>query len=147
MAASDPAVAETKSSVPLALISGLAASLVGAVVWAAVTVTTEMQIGWMAVGVGFLVGFAVGRFNYSGKALFGGIGATLALFGCLLGNLFSLLGFVGKNENIALGEVMSVVDWSRVPGAMAESFSAMDLLFYGIAIYQGYKFGVRPRQS
>jgi hypothetical protein len=144
-----PAQAATpnKSNLPLAVMAGAIASLVGAVVWAVVTVATEMQIGWMAVGVGFLVGFAVGRFNYSGQAHFGFIGAALALSGCLLGNVLSLLGFAASQENVSFVQVLSVVDWGKVPGAMADSFSPMDILFYGIAIYQGYKFGLKPRQA
>ena len=37
-------------------VGGLLAALLGAGIWAGVTVATEYQIGWMAVGIGFLVG-------------------------------------------------------------------------------------------
>ena len=40
-------------------LAGLAAAMLGAGVWAAVTVLTEYQIGWMAVGIGVLVGFSM----------------------------------------------------------------------------------------
>jgi hypothetical protein len=68
-------------------LAGLAAAIVGAVIWAVITVTTDHQIGWMALGVGALVGFAL-RIGNGGKA-FGILGALFALFGCVLGNYFS----------------------------------------------------------
>src|SRR5713101_3491857 len=40
--------------------AGLAAAIIGAIIWAVVTVTTKYQIGWMALGVGALIAFASG---------------------------------------------------------------------------------------
>ena len=47
-------------------LAGLAAAIIGAIIWAVVTVTAKYQIGWMAVGVGVLVGFAL-RIGKGGK--------------------------------------------------------------------------------
>lgn len=135
---------EAQPNLGLAVAAGLAASLVGAVVWAVVTVSTEMQIGWMAVGVGFLVGFAVGYFNPQRSPIFGYVGAILALVGCLLGNVFSILGFASSQEHISLLRAFEAVD---IPSRMSAGFSPIDLLFYGIAIYEGYKFSVKGRRA
>ena len=43
----------------VAVLAGAVAALVGAAVWAAITVATNWQIGFMAIGIGFLVGFYV----------------------------------------------------------------------------------------
>ncbi|MEJ2510629.1 MAG: hypothetical protein P8Y72_03430 [Anaerolineales bacterium] len=43
----------------LGIIGGAIGGLLGAVVWAAVTYLTEYQIGWLALGVGYLVGIGV----------------------------------------------------------------------------------------
>ena len=67
-----------KNNNPLAIIGGLIAALVGAAIWAAITVETGYQIGYMAVGVGFLVGFAVRIFGKGTTQAFGIIGAVLA---------------------------------------------------------------------
>ena len=66
--------------------AGLAAAIIGAIIWAVVTVTTKYQIGLMALGVGALVGFAM-RIGNGGKS-FSILAALLAFFGCILGNLF-----------------------------------------------------------
>ena len=49
----------SQQNFPAAVVAGFAGGTVGAIVWAVITVATDYQIGWMAVGVGFLVGFAV----------------------------------------------------------------------------------------
>ena len=43
-----------EQSLALGVVGGAVGALVGAAVWAAVTVATNSQIGFMAVGVGFL---------------------------------------------------------------------------------------------
>ena len=63
----------------MALVAGGASSLVGAIIWAAVTVATEYQIGWMAVGVGALVGFTVRLAGKGIEKIYGYIDAGLAL--------------------------------------------------------------------
>jgi hypothetical protein len=135
----------SQNNVPLAILAGLAAAVVSAGIWAAVTVATKFQIGWMAVGVGFLVGYAV---RWGGKGttpVFGVIGAALALLGCLLGNLLSTCGFAANEYELSFWTVL----WRVVanPSVIGELFKAtfqpMDLLFYGIAVYEGFRFSVR----
>jgi len=40
-------------------------------------------------------------------------------------------------------QTLSQIDWSLVPSLLVETGSPIDLLFYGIAIYEGYKFSFR----
>jgi hypothetical protein len=131
-----------RQSLAFAIIAGIAAAIIGGIAWAVVTLTTEYQIGYMAVGVGFLVGFAVRLGNGSTK-IFGYVGAVLALLGCVLGNLFTLIGYHARAEKIDVLTALSSIDLSKVPEAMASTFNPMDLLFYGIAIYEGYRFSQR----
>ncbi len=133
---------KNQQNLPLALAAGFGAAIISAIVWAAVTVSTEYQIGWMAVGVGFLVGFAV-RLGKGIDKIFSFTGALLALLGCILGNLFSLMGFVAKNEEMNVLSVIGILDYSKMPSLMVETSSPMDLLFYGLAVYGGYKYSLR----
>jgi hypothetical protein len=132
-----------EQNLPVAVIGGFASAVAGAIIWAMITVATGYQIGYMAVGVGFLVGFAV---RFSGKGLdniYGIIGAAFALFGCLLGNFLSVVGFIAEAEGMDYFEVLTVLDFAFIPDLMIETFSPMDLLFYAIAVYEGYKFSFR----
>jgi len=132
-----------EQSLGLAIVGGLAAAVVGAAMWAVVTLATGLQIGWMAVGVGFLVGGAVRLIGKGMAKPFGYLGATLSLLGCLLGNLLSLCAIVGQQEGMSLSLVLLNLDPMAIPGAMVATFQPMDVLFYGIAVYEGYRFSLR----
>jgi hypothetical protein len=132
-----------EQNLPMGIASGAGAAIGGAAVWALVTVGTGYQIGWMAVGVGFLVGYSIRFFGKGLDNVFGVIGGAFALVGCLLGNFFSLVGFAAKSENVDVISILFSIDYSLVPDIMIEAFSPMDLLFYGIAIYEGYRFSIR----
>jgi len=126
-----------------AVLAGVASALVGAGLWAGLTIAIEYQIGWMAIGVGFLVGFSVRLVGKGVDRLFGIIGATFALLACATGNLLSVCGMVAGAENMAFLEVLSRLDLAIIAELMMASFSPIDLLFYGIAIYEGYKLSFR----
>jgi antitoxin component YwqK of YwqJK toxin-antitoxin module len=126
-----------------AIIGGILAALVSAALWAVITVAAKYQIGYMAIGVGFLVGFGVRFFGSGIDKKFGFLGAVLALLGCLMGNLLSQIGFYAKEQSMGFLEVINLLDFTYIPAILAESFSPMDLLFYGIAIYAGYRFAFR----
>lgn len=122
------------------LAAGAVAALVGAVIWAVVTDVTGYQIGFMAIGVGFIVGYAV---RVAGKGIdqsFGFMGAVLALLGCVVGNAFAVIGIVASQQNIPYSDL---VDLSIIVNLMTLTFSPMDLVFYAIAIYEGYKLSFR----
>lgn len=52
--------AETENpNTPMAILAGLFAAILAGVVWYAFTVLTNYQVGYIAIGVGFLIGFAV----------------------------------------------------------------------------------------
>jgi hypothetical protein len=131
-----------EQSLLVALFAGIAGAIVGALAWAAVTIVTEYQIGYMAIAVGFIVGYAVRLGNGIDK-VFGILGAVLSLFGCVLGNMFSLIGFVSKQEHLSLVATIARLDYSKIPGLVTATFSVMDLVFYAIAVYEGYRFSFR----
>lgn len=124
-------------------LGALAAALLGAVAWAVVTIATGYQIGYMALAIGLLVGFANRFFGKGIELKFGITGALLALVGCLLGNVLSIVGFAATQFGMGYFEALTQIDYSLLPVAMEETFSPVDLLFYGIAMYEGFKFSFR----
>ncbi len=127
----------------MGLLGGVLAAAVGAAVWAVVTVFTGYQIGFMAIGVGLLVGFAVRLFGKGIDKSFGIAGAVLALLGCLAGNLLTTCIFISRQEQVDLLEVFMSLDPMLVVQLFKVTFSPIDLLFYGIAVYEGYQFSFR----
>jgi hypothetical protein len=139
---------ETGSNLLLGLIGGGIAMLVSAIVWGAVTYFTEYQIGWIAVGVGFLVGTAVRFFGKGRSAIFGIISAALALLGCVLGNLMFYSGVIARENEISFFEVFFflLVNPSALFEVFTLAFDFMDLLFYGLAAWVGYTTAMETRQ-
>lgn len=123
--------------------AGAAAALLGAVAWAVLTVLTGYQIGWMAVGIGFLVGLAVRYFGKGVDTSFAVVGAVLSLAGCVLGNVLSIYGFASKELEIPLSEVFGRIEPGLLFQILKDTFSPIDLLFYGIAVYEGWKLSQR----
>ena len=65
---STESAAPAASNLPPGVVAGLGAAIVGAAIWAAITAATDYQIGFMAIGVGFLAGFAVRLVQASAKS-------------------------------------------------------------------------------
>lgn len=128
------------------VILGAVACIVGAVAWALVSVSTGYQIGYMAIGVGLLVGIAM-RQGKGVTPVFGIIGASLALVSCVLGDFFSIIGFIAKDYEMSFMDVLLEVDYKEVFGAMMENLASMTVVFYGIAVYEGYKLSLREQKQ
>ena len=127
-----------------AVIGGSLLAFICALIWAAITVSTEYQIGFMAVGVGLVVGIGIRYFGAGIDKIFGYVGALLALIACLLGNLFSQVGFIAAAQQLGYFETLTYLDPGIIFLVLQESFNPIDLLFYGIAVYEGYRFAFRP---
>lgn len=130
----------------LAVGAGITAAVVSAALWAIITITIKYQIGWMAIGVGFLVGFAISYAGGSGVS-FRILGAVLALLGCVAGNFLSIVAFGSAQEHISLFEGLARVDYAKVGAVMWDSLWSADILFYAIAIYEGYRFSAGPAKK
>lgn len=124
------------------MAGGAGAAFVGSMVWAFITVITSYQIGWMAIGVGALVGFAVKFFGRGTDQTYGFVGAGLAFFGCVTGNLMAACAFISADPRNP-GFMTIFFDALGSPGTairvMAAAFQPLDILFYILAITTGYK--------
>ena len=133
----------------MGLIGGVIAMLVGAIVWGAITYFTEYQIGWMAIGVGFLVGVAIRFFGKGKTMIFGISGAVLALLGCLLGNLMFYSGVIAREEGASFLEVFFF--FLITPAAAMEvftiAFDFRDVFFYAIAAYVGFSAAMDSKRN
>ena len=97
----------------------------------------------MAIGVGFLVGYAVRLAGKGVTIAFGFVGAALALVGCALGNLLAVTSMVAANEGVPMLDALMQIDLPMAQELMVAFFSPMDLLFYAIAVYEGYRLSFR----
>jgi hypothetical protein len=123
------------------IIFGLLATIIGAIIWALISFYTGYQIGYMAIGIGALVGFSIRYFGRGFELKFAITGALISLLGCLLGNLFTVIGFASKEYNLGLFQLLSTLSLNMILEVMRETFKFIDLVFYGLAVYEGFRFG------
>ena len=140
---------DNQPSLLMGLTGGTVAMLVSAIIWGVISYATEYQIGWMAIGVGFLVGIAI-RFFGKGKGMIFGISsAVLALIGCVLGNLIFYSGIIAREESTSFLQVFFIL--LLKPAAAIEVFSIafgfMDIVFYILAAYVGFSTALDLKRS
>lgn len=142
-----PYVSEThKSNIPMAILGATVAALLGAFLWALITFFAKYQIGYMAIGVGLLVGFAVRFTGKSDGIIFGIIGAVFAVLGCYIGNIGSVVAMVADKSGREIVDVLKLVDPLILLGAPFEDISPIDFLFYGLAAYEGFRLAIAPQK-
>lgn len=127
----------------LAVVSGVIAGIIGAILWGIITIKTGYQIGYVALGIGAGVGYTIRYFGKGIQKIFGITGAIIAFLSVVLGNLISIIGLIAIEFEVGFFEVFSVFDFSYFPDIMKETFSFMDVVFYLIAIVEGYTFSFR----
>jgi hypothetical protein len=135
-----------------AIIAGLAAAVAGAVLWAVVQQVTGYQIGWMAIGVGSLVGYAVRRFGQRSGTVYGIVGALLALLGIILGNLLAVSAYLMTEESVSFTTSLSLVFThpSLTAEVIKETCGGQNLLFCALALFAGFRFsmiGTRTKKA
>jgi len=129
----------------LAVPAGLAAAVVGALLWAAVVYLSHMEIGLIAVALGALVGYAVKLAGSGIELRFGILGAVCAALGWGLGTTLGDVAFLANARNMPLLDVLQRLDLHGLGTLFTLAFEPLDLLFLGIAVYEGYKFSFRLR--
>lgn len=135
-----------EENLPKGLMCGVAAALIGAVAWGLISVSTGYQIGYMAIAIGFFVGFAMRR-GKGIRPIFGILGAALALISCVLGDFFSIIGYISRDYEVSFWEALTGVDYGEIFTIMLENVASMTALFYGFAVYEGYKFSFRAQNQ
>lgn len=79
----------------LAIAGGLVAALIGGGLWAAVALLLNLEVGWVAWGIGALVGGAMGRITTHRSQTLGLTAAGVAAVGLLAGKLMIVAGSAG----------------------------------------------------
>lgn len=140
---------DNESNLLMGLIGGAVAMLVSAIAWGALTYFTNYQIGYAAVGVGFLVGLAVKYFGRGKTMIYGISSALLALLGTMLGNLIFYSGVIAKEEAVPFLTVFFyfLTAPTDLVGLFAAAFNFMDILFYGLAAYVGFTTALDIRRK
>ena len=128
------------SSIARCVAAGAVAAVIGATGWAVIVAVSGYEVGIAAIGIGFLVGQAMGS-TASTSSRLPPIGAVLAVVGCLLGNAFADAHAVGKAAGLSTAHVLHrmIADPGLASDIFTSGFEVFDVVFWAIAGYQGYK--------
>jgi len=127
----------------LAVAGGLAAALLGAVIWAAITVITNMEVGYVVVGIAFMVGWAVKTFGRGSETAYGIVGALCTIFGIVAGKVFTLVWLVASANSLPIIDVVSKMDWSKAANVIGTNLGPIDFIFAALALSLGFKYSKR----
>jgi hypothetical protein len=141
----DFSYAAEQPNLALAVLGGLAAALVGAILWAIFVYVTNMELGLVAIALGALVGITVRKFGRGVDPQFGVIGAICAAVGWGLGMLLCDIAFLAKEAGRPTLEVATALGLSQSITLVVSAADPMDLLFLAIAVWEGWKFSRHTR--
>jgi hypothetical protein len=133
---------------PTAVVAGLLGAVVGAGVWAAIGIMTKMEVGYIAVLVGFLAGYGV-KLGARGK---GGLGlqlvaSALAVFGLLAAKFF-IVSYMIVAESKANGLDVSYFDsqvFDVFQIVLPQMVNGFDILWVVLAIGAAFKIPAPPK--
>lgn len=121
----------------IAVLSGLAAAMVCAVIWAVITMLTHTEYGYAAIGLGWLTGHAVhlGSGKKHGKGL-GALASFLSIFGLFVANYIMFVLFTTE-EGMAY-EFFSLERLRFFVSISSSWYTGYDILWVSIAMYTAF---------
>ncbi|MFC5799574.1 hypothetical protein [Streptomyces formicae] len=126
-----PAPAPVRENLPLGLVAALVAALVAGGVYGGVAGAIEREIGWAAIGVGFLVGFAAAKLG-GRNPLLPVVSAALSLGAVYAGQLLAIAILVAKELKVSATEIV-LDNFSLLTQAWNESKDFMTFVFFALA--------------
>lgn len=121
-------------SMPKAVIAGSVAAAIGALVWGGIAKATDTEIGWIAIGIGFLCGIAVRAFGKGTSSPFRVVAAATSVGGIALGKVLAIFWILqGEHPEITVAQAAQI---------LPQTLGPIDALFVAIAVWQAWKVAV-----
>ena len=118
----------------LGVLGGVVAAVVGAVVWAVIIAASNYKIGLIAVALGALVGFAVGRLGGRDRWLVV-VAVVLALLGTALGDTFVVSHVLSSATGLSETKAVTMLarHLSLLRAELRAELGLLDVLFFALA--------------
>jgi hypothetical protein len=128
--------APVRANIAGGVVAAVIAALVSAALYGWIIGLSDHEIGYAAVGVGLLVGFAAGKVGGSHVVL-PVLSAVLSLGAVYLGQIFGLAMLIGKQAKISSTDII-VNHFSELTSAWNDEVDAMSFLFLAIGAYAAF---------
>jgi hypothetical protein len=132
---------------PTAALFGTVAAVLCALVWTAVVALASLELGFLAILVGFAVGHAVRLGARNGRSpVLQGLAVALSVFGLVLAKLFIVAWLLHSEAGLPL---FSTTAFEVFPEAMSELLTPHDALWLGLAVFAAWRAasGVKREQE
>jgi hypothetical protein len=123
---------------------GILAMILGAALWAVITVVTEHEFSLVAIGIGALVGLTM----FSARPTSTGIAAVAALLtviGCALGEFLAIPAYVAHKEGTGFGKLINLE--LKQPKLYFDSLDGRTYLFWAIGAAAAFSMVFRRIQA
>jgi hypothetical protein len=131
-----PAPAPVRNNLGLGLVAAFVAAVVASGVYGAIIGLTKHEIGWAAVGVGFLVGLAAGRLGGRNPVL-PVASAVLSLGSVYIGQLVGEAVIAAKETPLSFSELF-FQHFDILQEAWKADADPLTFLFFAIAAYVAF---------
>lgn len=132
-----PPAAGLRGNAGLAIAAAVVAMLVSAAIYGLILKEAEVQIGYLAVGIGALIGLALGKLGGSNPVL-PFIGAVLGLLGVYLGQVFGIaMVFTDLPGAPGFFEVLTQ-HFGDINEGLKSELEVVDYLFYALGGVAGF---------
>lgn len=125
------------------LAAAVVAAIAGAFGWGVVSMATGYMVGWVAIGLGVLVGYGMQVFGRGLTAKFSAAAAALAVFGCLAGNLAGAILYDARTYGLSARDIFSGMTLDDVVAFYSGTLTFMDLVFWLLAVGAAWQFAPR----
>ena len=132
-----------EQNIVMGVAGGIVGAIAGAIAWAAIAWATDGNWSLLAIGVGLLTGFGVRVFGRGIEMRFKVLAAMLAVFGCLLGQLFAGIVFDITRHGATLAEVLQHMSPAELLTFYRKQLGGMDVLSWLVAMVLAWGVAAR----
>ena len=134
----------SQQQLPFATLAGFVGALIGTAIWLGFTVAVKIQIGWMAVAVGLIVGVMVRHTGQGFDRVFGLMAAVVSLAGCAMGTLLAGCWLLSiESEELFFADLVLSLTPGLVTAILQAMLSTTNLVFGGVAVIAAYWISIR----
>ena len=120
-------------NLPAGIAGGIAVAIAGAALWAGIAEATHYRLGLVGLAIGVGVAWVFARFGLRGPTL-AIVAATLAVAGCVLGDIGAGTLIVASRDAIGAGTVLTTI-----PVGTLMNVDGLDAFFYALAAFAAFR--------
>ncbi|MFD3700023.1 hypothetical protein ACFWUZ_28530 [Streptomyces sp. NPDC058646] len=126
-----------RGNIGFGIVAAVVAALVSAGVYGWIMKAADREIGYIAAGVGLLVGLAAGKIG-GRNAVLPVVAAVLSLGAVYLGQMFFIVLALAEYGSVGVGEVLDSVGVSGLNEIWKEGTDAMSFLFFALGAFTAF---------